>query len=815
MNISIKKRIYIGFSWLIFLFILNSIITVVTLYNNRKLSEHISQVVDPSLQALNDFRKLTVDSKMYSTNWVFLRYNEEDKTALLRLHNKEYKQLKARLNIYALKWNDKSWADSLQKVYGRFNALLQVEKQIMNSLVLFEDYDNPVVKLEAERLVEDEIIPRTANVMYSLEKIIDHEQRMRMAESKTLEQSSASLKNFIAFLAATFIGIGIFLCTYFARVIIKPLERIKHIVNNLGKGITNIIQHNTNKDEIGEMVLSVNNLSTNLQRTASFAREVGNRNFDVWFEPLSEEDTLGKALVAMRDNLKQSDAQLYEAQHIAHLGSWERDLATNKISWSEEMFRIFDVDPATFQLHQQSFLNAVHPEDAERVKALSRRNLNDHQPIAYECRIITPKNVVKTIYIEDKVFLNEQGEIVRTSGIAQDITERKKATLALEAAHAELKTLLESIDQAFFSVDMAKRKVLQMSAASKKIFGYTSEEFFADYKLWWSLIYPDDFEIVNSGYSTLLSGNNMHIEYRIVHKDQSVRWIEVRAVPTLSALGKTVRIDGVIHDISTRKAAELERDRITSDLIVRNKDLEQFTYIVSHNLRAPVTNVMALSNLLKLTNTDTSKENLELLDGLTASINTLDGVILDLNQILAVRTPGYEKKEMVSFSSIITNIKASIQHIIDKESVVIDCDFSEVEMVFSLRSYVYSIFYNLILNSIKYKQPHTSPHINIKSSIKENKTLIIFTDNGKGIDLQKNGKDVFMLYKRFDFSVEGKGIGLYMIKTAIQTLGGNISVQSEVNKGSTFTVELPNKPEELKTPKEVYKQKSSTAVMSY
>src|SRR4029078_12392553 len=102
-----------------------------------------------------------------------------------------------------------------------------------------------------------------------------------------------------------------------------PIKQIRNIVNDLSRGITNKIHHHNQKDEVGEMVTAVNHLSDKLRYTADFAQKVGERKFDVPFQPLSEEDTLGKALVIMRDNLKSVDEGLNLAQHIAKLGSWE------------------------------------------------------------------------------------------------------------------------------------------------------------------------------------------------------------------------------------------------------------------------------------------------------------------------------------------------------------------------------------------------------------------------------------------------------------------------------------------------------------
>ena len=103
---------------------------------------------------------------------------------------------------------------------------------------------------------------------------------------------------------------------------------------------------------------------------------------------------------------------------------------------------------------------------------------------------------------------------------------------------------------------------------------------------------------------------------------------------------------------------------------------------------------------------------------------------------------------------------------------------------------MYSIFYNLISNSIKYRQQQVPCLIEIKSRRVKDTIELVFTDNGMGIDLQKRGDQVFGLYKRFHTNIEGKGMGLFMVKTQVETLGGKISIQSEVNKGTEFKIEF-------------------------
>ncbi len=243
------------------------------------------------------------------------------------------------------------------------------------------------------------------------------------------------------------------------------------------------------------------------------------------------------------------------------------------------------------------------------------------------------------------------------------------------------------------------------------------------------------------------------------------------------------------RDITEKKKSEIEREKITADLIKRNKDLEQFTYIISHNLRSPLTNILGLSSLLnELAPNDV--DCMELIKGITISANRLDGVISDLNQILQVSHLN-EKNETVSLPGLMADIKQSIYYLFEKENVSMLYNFEAVNSMFTLKSYLHSIFYNLILNSIKYRLPGVAPLITITSSIADCKIRITYKDNGRGIDTEKNKKDLFGLYKRFDTSVEGKGMGLFMIKMQVESLGGNIRLRSQLNKGVKFDLEFP------------------------
>ncbi|MGY4384115.1 PAS domain S-box-containing protein [Pedobacter sp. UYP24] len=228
----------------------------------------------------------------------------------------------------------------------------------------------------------------------------------------------------------------------------------------------------------------------------------------------------------------------------------------------------------------------------------------------------------------------------------------------------------------------------------------------------------------------------------------------------------------------------------TKELVNTNTGLQQFSYIISHNLRSPVANIMALTGYLK-DEVNSPETNLELHEALDTSVKLLNDVIVDLNAILAIKNDISENREEISLTQLLKDIQMSIQNMILQSKAQIFTDFKNADKLHSLKTYLHSIFINLISNSIKYRQPGVVPIIEIKSELSGSDVIISFKDNGLGIDLVKKGDQVFGLYKRFHENIKGKGMGLFMVKTQIETLGGKIAIKSEVNKGTEFIMHLP------------------------
>jgi signal transduction histidine kinase len=133
-------------------------------------------------------------------------------------------------------------------------------------------------------------------------------------------------------------------------------------------------------------------------------------------------------------------------------------------------------------------------------------------------------------------------------------------------------------------------------------------------------------------------------------------------------------------------------------------------------------------------------------------------------------------------------VKKNVQNLLDQEKSTIEVDFSEVNHINYNRIHIESIFLNMITNAIRYRSPERMPHIKIRSYYKDNWVVVDFKDNGLGMDLNRYGDRIFGLYQRFHEHKEGKGLGLYMTRSQITAMGGEIEVESEPGRGTTFKV---------------------------
>jgi PAS domain S-box-containing protein len=369
-----------------------------------------------------------------------------------------------------------------------------------------------------------------------------------------------------------------------------------------------------------------------------------------------------------------------------------------------------------------------------------------------------------------------------------NITDRKLAEESLQQSEANLRSIFENTDFSIVLFDI-KLKIVSFNTNAKDLAVINYGKKLKKGSSAFSYFPKSRKPFIKMVEKKVKKKEAINYETTYQTKNGAIEWYDVNWMGVVNQAGDTIGYILTLKDITAKKLADIEREKITADLVKRNADLEQFTYIISHNLRAPLANIIGLSELLNEADLQTEGDK-ETLEALSHSVNNLDDVILDLNHILQATGNVNEEFGEVNFKSLIDEICISIDHLVKKEGVSVKLDF-EVPSMFTIKTYLYSILYNLIINSIKYRRHNISPVIKINSSQQDNKLVILLKDNGKGIDLSKHADQLFGLYKRFDFSVEGKGMGLFMVKMQVEKLSGTISVKSEPGAGTEFKLEFP------------------------
>jgi len=365
---------------------------------------------------------------------------------------------------------------------------------------------------------------------------------------------------------------------------------------------------------------------------------------------------------------------------------------------------------------------------------------------------------------------------------------------ALKKSEANLRTIFDNTDTAYILFD-SELHIVSFNALAQKYSEEQNKKSLVVNKFIKDYFAEERWPFIVQTLKKVADGENASYELNFTNSEGIVKWHDIRWLNVKNSEGKNWGFILANKDITEAKTLALERERITADLIQHNSHLEQFTYIVSHNLRAPVANIMGLADMLKDSDGDLDDESKhEVVERLSQSIKNIDTVIKDLNSILQARRPVNEQKETVHFKELCDDIVTNSYHTIIKEHAQLNCAFDEAGSLFTIRSYLYSIFYNLVSNSIKYRRTDVDPIITITSRKLKDKVELRFKDNGKGIDLEKNGEQLFGLYKRFDTSAEGKGMGLFMVKTQVEALGGTIKINSKPGEGTEFIIRLDLNP---------------------
>jgi PAS domain S-box-containing protein len=393
--------------------------------------------------------------------------------------------------------------------------------------------------------------------------------------------------------------------------------------------------------------------------------------------------------------------------------------------------------------------------------------------------------------LEELETFNEELISTNEKLVEAEETIRAQANELVKKTETRLDHILNSIKDFIWSARYNGKNfhVESMSPAVLDVLGFTYEEYIKNPGIWFACIAEEDRGRVLEFTSNISKNKYLEIEFCIRHqRTWAVRYVLSRV--WISKIDEDwFELNGMISDISERKKQEEEKSNLIKQLVTQNNDLMQFSYIASHNLRGPVATLLGLVDLIEK---EKKPESIKAISThLLHSTRKLDDVIVDLTKILDIRAQQGLAKENVELGSIIDNVKEILSSQFESSQAKLICDLAENESLFTIKSYLHSIVYNLVANGVKYRSKQRRPIIRITSFKNENRVGFMVSDNGLGIDLEKFQHKLFSLYQRFHTHVDGKGMGLYLVRTQTLALGGEIDVESKLEEGTTFKISFP------------------------
>jgi len=316
-NYKIDIEIYVVFIMVISISVFNAIYSSLNITRNEDINTKIMMVDIPSLQALENMNLLVTRSEMYSTNWAYIVSNKEDKSRLRQLHAVEYPELKEKISRLMKSWKDPDDVAGMTGIFKDFEQTLACQKQVMDRLETFDDYQDPMKKFSAEEIVEGQVIPQTTQVIAKLNNVIFHKKSQEDVLHNEMLLSYRTLMWSVLGIAIMVVIVILLAAFYLSNNIIVPLMRLKNSILQMGKGEIPEIAVTLKRNAVGLMTEAVGKLSESLRQTAGFARNIGEGNFKVAYAPLGPNDELGNALIHMRESLSNADAENRQRQWIA------------------------------------------------------------------------------------------------------------------------------------------------------------------------------------------------------------------------------------------------------------------------------------------------------------------------------------------------------------------------------------------------------------------------------------------------------------------------------------------------------------------
>ncbi|MBD3637596.1 MAG: PAS domain-containing sensor histidine kinase [Crocinitomicaceae bacterium] len=342
-------------------------------------------------------------------------------------------------------------------------------------------------------------------------------------------------------------------------------------------------------------------------------------------------------------------------------------------------------------------------------------------------------------------------------------------------------------------------KIINVNDKALEQFGYTREEFL-NLSIF-DLHTEDELEHSESVRQKMKEEMKLSVETRFKRKDRSI--FDAEVTPCKYMVGDQPVIHVFIKDITDAKLKERKLQQYYRDLNAqikkvekqsrlikaKNKELEEFAYVSAHDLKAPLSNLTALADMINV-DAITDETNALVIHKLRNNIKQLNKTVNALNSVINFKTTLKDKKEHIRFEDVFTEIKETITEKINTDGISLNVDFTQCPEIYYPPLHLKSILQNLLTNAIKFKKPDEQLEIEITTTKQNGVSCLTVKDNGQGFDARKQKNKLFNLFSRLHPGIEGDGVGMYIVKSIVDTHGGKIEVESEPDKGATFKIEL-------------------------
>jgi PAS domain S-box-containing protein len=391
--------------------------------------------------------------------------------------------------------------------------------------------------------------------------------------------------------------------------------------------------------------------------------------------------------------------------------------------------------------------------------------------------------------VQMQPLLDAQGKVENVFALLTDISQQKAEELRLRLLGS---VVTNSQDAIIISKvnreDPSQLQAVFFNRAFFRMTGYSQEEVQGKDPSFLNGPKTDP-DTSNDIMRLMEAGQPCEAELECHRKDGTSFWIQLLLIPMLNRSNRLTHWISMLRDITARKHYEREREGLIAELTQNNADLKQFTFITSHNLRAPLANLTGIVSMIDSASIPEGRNRL-LFQKFKESTVKLNTIIDDLLEVLVIKNNPNSNKEPLSLAAAFEKVMVSVDGLFSNTDIQFTTDFSQVPQVYYNASYLHSILLNLLTNAIKYRSPDRPLHIEVKAEKVNGRELLYFSDNGLGIDLNKYGERIFGLYQRFHSHKDSKGMGLYIAHSQAKAMGGNLSVTSKVNQGTTFILEF-------------------------